>query len=288
MLDLIETRIAIIGLGLMGGSLAMGLQGKCSGIYGADTDPKALDLAHQSGIFDGLSEHPAEILANTGLVVLAAPVGAILKLLEDLPDLHSGSPVVLDLGSTKRQISAAMALLPPRFDPLGGHPMTGKEKSGLDNASAGLFRGAPFAFTPLPRTTIQARHLAGQICEAVGARPLWLEPDRHDRWTAATSHLPYLVASALALATPVEAAPLVGPGFRSTTRVAASSPEVMVDIVRSNADHILAALGRFRDEIDRMEQALKNGEWQALAGQLSQAAASQKDLTYEHGEGGRQ
>jgi prephenate dehydrogenase len=276
--DLQKSRIAIIGLGLMGGSLALALQGKCAALYGADANPAVVEQACRRKVVERASCDPAEILASADLVVLAAPAGAILALLHDLPDLTQGGPVVLDLGSTKRQIVAAMSELPPRFDPIGGHPMCGKESSGLENASADLFCGAPFALTALPRTSPAARSLAEQLALAVRARPLWIDAVTHDDWTAATSHLPYLLACALAQATPPQAAALVGPGFRSTTRVAATSPRVMLDILRTNSAPILTALAGFRREIDQLETLLRDGDWTSLEEELDQAAAQQRSL----------
>ncbi len=285
-MDLLHTRVAILGLGLMGGSLALALRGKCAALYGSDPNPAALSLALERNILDRASAHPGDILPQADLVILAAPVCAILDLLQEIPALHPGSPVVLDLGSTKQQILEAMALLPPRFDPLGGHPMCGKEKPGLENASADLFTGAVFAFTRLARTSEGACALGSQIAGAIGAVPFWLDAGVHDRWTAATSHLPYLLASALALATPGEAAPLVSSGFRSTTRLAASSPEMMLDILRTNPENILKALHELKSQLDRLEAGLRGEDWTALSERLRQAACRQLALAARQDPGG--
>lgn len=275
-----EARVAILGLGLMGGSLAMALRGRCARLLGIDPDPATLVMARQMGLAECLSADPGELLPGADLVILAAPVSAILRLLGDLPRLHPGRPVVLDLGSTKAEIARAMAGLPERFEPVGGHPMCGKERSSLAEAERGLYLGAPFALTALPNTTLRARQMAESVAEAAGAHPLWLDPETHDRWVAATSHLPYLVASALAAATPAEAAPLVGPGFRSTARLAASPPGVMLDILATNRANLLEALGRFRTSLDRIEACLADAEAgpQALAEVLAQGARRQRTL----------
>jgi len=176
---------------------------------------------------------------------------------------------VLDLGSTKRQVVAAMQALPERFDPIGGHPMCGKEKASLNYAEARLYQKAPFALTPLPRTTPAARALAGQLAEAIGARPLWLDADTHDHWVAATSHLPYLVANALAAATPLDALSMAGPGLRSTTRLAGSSLQMMSDILGTNQDFVLGRLAQFRQALDQLEAALVEGDESGLVESLS-------------------
>jgi prephenate dehydrogenase len=273
-----SARVAILGLGLMGGSLAIALRGRCAGVLGSDPDPGTLELAQQWEIVDQASADPVEILPKSDLVVLAAPVRAILSLLQSLPDLHPGEATVLDLGSTKVKVVAAMERLPSRFDPIGGHPMCGKETYSLRNAEAGLYRGAAFAFTPLERSTEKARALAGEIAAAVGAHPLFLDPGVHDRWVAATSHLPYLLAAALALATPVEASALVGPGFRSTARLAASSPSVMLDVLATNRENVLASLQAFRRQLDVLESGLVGGASPGLASSLERGGARLAEL----------
>jgi prephenate dehydrogenase len=263
----------------MGGSLALALDGKCAVLYGIDPNPETVAQAIESGIFKAVSREPGDVLPQADLVILAAPVCSILEQLRELPKLHPGRAVVLDLGSTKRQILEAMAELPERFDPVGGHPMCGKEKSGWANAEASMYSGAAFALSALPRSSDQARSLAEQVARAAGARPLWLEAEVHDFWVAATSHLPYLVACALALATPEETSPLVGPGFCSTTRVAATSPRVMLDILISNAGPILSALDGYQSQLQELRLALENSDWERLDRQLSRAAGQQKVLT---------
>lgn len=278
------SQVAIWGLGLMGGSLALALRGKCAGLIGIDSDPTALSLAEERHIVDHtFSVQPGmdlsrEIFAGVDLIVLAVPVRAILQVVAMLPDLVSGSPVVIDLGSTKARIVEMMAGLPERFDPIGGHPMCGKEKSSLVNAEAAIFRNAPFALVPLERTSSRARVLAEELVRAVSACPPWLAADQHDRWVAATSHTPFLVASALAHATPAEAAPLVGPGFRGAARLAGSSSRMMVDILATNADNIRAAIHEFKAQLDRYEELLEQEDFESLEDQFNDSAAQYQRL----------
>jgi prephenate dehydrogenase len=262
----------------MGGSMALALRGKVASILGIDPDRRTLDLALQIGAVDEASEHAASLLPGADVVILAAPVRAILSLLNELPGLHPGSAIVMDIGSTKARIIQAMQALPERFDPVGGHPMCGKERSSLANAEAALFQGATFAFIPLARTSLRARSLAGQLAEAIGARPLWLEADTHDRWVAATSHLPYLVANALAAATPAEVAPLIGPGFRSTARLAPSALDVMIDTLESNRPNVLESLRRFQDRLKIIEEKLSRNDESELRHLLFQGAQNYEEL----------
>jgi prephenate dehydrogenase len=271
-------RIAIVGLGLMGGSLALALRGKCARLLGLDTDPQTLELARQRQVVDLASNEPAELLPLADVVILATPVNTIIQRLQELPDLHPGPAIVLDLGSTKTMVMEVMHGLPERFDPLGGHPMCGKEKSGLENADPLLFLEAAFAFTPLARTTNRARTFAEELARRVGARALWLDPRLHDRWVAATSHLPYLLSNALAFTTPVDAAPLAGSGFRSTARLAQTSPNMMLDVLMTNRENILAASGRFRAHLDVLDELLRRGDYETLLYFLRGGADKQKRI----------
>jgi prephenate dehydrogenase len=169
-----------------------------------------------------------------------------------------------------------MQALPERFAPIGGHPMCGKEHNSMRFAEAGLFIDAPFALTPLERTPPEARTWAQALVEAVGARPLWLDPHTHDAWAAAVSHAPYCLAACLAAVTPPEALPLAGPGLRSTTRLAGSSLTMMEHILHTNRLNLLDALERVRLQMDRLEGALRDEDWASLhecllAGQESYA-----------------
>ncbi len=280
---LADFRVAILGLGLMGGSLALALRGKCRALLGVDPDPAVVQLALERRVVDSASVNPRELLPQAELVILAAPVGAILSILSRLPELHPGPAIVLDLGSTKRAIVQAMGSLPGRFDPLGGHPMCGKEQASLANAEADLFQDAPFALTPLERSSPQARQVAEQLVRAVGARPRWIDAETHDRWVAATSHLPYLFANTLAGVTPLEAGPLVGPGLRSTTRLAPASLTMMVDILSTNRDNVLAEMQRFRQALQELENSLQAEDMEALRLQLTRGAASYAALMTPQG-----
>src|SRR5512147_2728458 len=208
--NLAESKVTIIGLGLMGGSLALGLRGKCAALYGIDPHQPTLELALSQHIVDYADSDPAKLLPEADLVILSAPVPAILTLLDKLPSYTSNPCIVMDMGSTKRQIVDAMSRLPERFDPIGGHPICGKEKLSLANAERTLYYAAPFLLTPLERTSARAISAAYQIVEALGAKARILDAEEHDRILASTSHLPFLVSSALALATSQELASFIG------------------------------------------------------------------------------
>jgi len=275
---LADFKVAIVGLGLMGGSLALALKGRCKALYGLDSEGETLSQAARLGVLDQLGQDPKEIFPLADVIILAAPVSVIIEYLLRLPEIHPGGAMILDIGSTKADIVRRMGDLPPRFDPIGGHPMCGKEVSGLTNADAGLFQGATFAFTPLERTSTRLRSFCSQLAAAIGAQPLWIAPDVHDLWTAATSHVPYLLSNTLAATTPLEAASLVGPGFRSTARLAAASPRMMRDILATNAPNVLMSIAGFKSRLEQVESLIRENDLDALEALLAMAADQYRTL----------
>jgi prephenate dehydrogenase len=277
--NLAESKIAIIGLGLMGGSLAWALKGKCAALFGIDPHQATLELALSQHIVDYADSDPAKLLPDADLVILAAPVPAILTLLEQLPAFTSNRCIVMDLGSSKRLIVEAMSRLPERFDPIGGHPICGKEKLSLANAERTLYYAAPFLLTPLERTTPRALSAARQIIEAVGAKMTILDASKHDRILASTSHLPFLLSSALALSTPGDVAPFVGTGFKSTSRLAGTSSSMMLGVLQSNRENVLNALHEFQYQLAEIESALSSNDFLNLESDLIQAQHKYQTLT---------
>jgi len=275
----LDQRVAILGLGLMGGSLALALRGYCAALIGVDRNPETLALARDRRVVDFATDDLAAALARADLVVLAAPVRANLALLAEIPRLHSGSLMLLDLSSTKSAVVAAMNQLPERFAALGGHPMCGKETAGLTHADGKLFWDAPFVLTETARTTPDLRAAAEMLIAILGAQPLWLDAAKHDRWAAAVSHLPYLVSAALAGSTSAEAAPLVSSGFRSASRLAASDVTMMLDILATNRDPVLTVLEDFRANLDALRDAIQRDDELALRTLLTAARDHHAALT---------
>jgi prephenate dehydrogenase len=273
-----EAKIAIVGLGLMGGSLALALQGKCAVLYGIDADPATLALALEKKIVHQAGSEPASLLPRADLVILATPVPAILEYIRRLPTFTENPCIVFDLGSTKRDILRAMGGLPERFDPIGGHPICGKEMPGLENADATLYQGAPFVVTALERTTSHARSLIRQLVTAVGARWIDVEAEEHDRALAYTSHLPFLISSALAGSLPQEFADLIGTGFRSTSRLAGTPSHVTLGILQSNRDNILGAIEGFQHSLSELAAALQTESYPRLETLLNESRSAYQSL----------
>jgi prephenate dehydrogenase len=276
--NLAQARVAVVGLGLMGGSLALGLRGKCAALYGIDPHPATLELARSQHIVDEAEGDPASLLPKADLVILAAPVPAILDLLEQLPSLTSNPCIVMDLGSTKRLVVESMARLPERFDPVGGHPICGKEKLSLANAERTLYYAAPFLLTPLERTSSRAISAAHQMIEALGAKARVLNAVEHDRILASTSHLPFLISSALALTTPAEVASFLGPGFKSTGRLAGTSSSMMLGVLQTNRENVLNALRGMQNRLSEIEAALSSSNTFQLESLLNEAQSKYLSL----------
>jgi prephenate dehydrogenase len=271
---LADCRVGIIGLGLMGGSLALALNGACQSISGYDVDPGTIAQALDRGII----HRPIDLRGDeVDLLILAAPVSAILDWFQRVPAVFSGDFHLIDLGSTKTHIVERMQSLPDRISPLGGHPMCGKETSGLAVADGDLYRGCLFALTPLERTRASTLNLAQEMITTLHARSLILEPQQHDRAAAAISHLPYLLAStlmdAVILLDDEIAWALAASGFRDTTRLAASDVTMLLDILRSNRAEVLAALDTAQSSLQETIELLEREDWTQLRSKLEAARA---------------
>lgn len=275
MVTLSEAQVTVVGLGLMGGSLAGALRGKCRQVLGVTRRSETLEMALAMGFIDRGTTDVAEGVREANVVILATPVRTILRQIEELAPLLPPDCLLMDLGSTKRDIVAAMEKLPPYVQPLGGHPMCGKEKSGLEVADPALYQGRTFILTPLPRTSSEALALGWAIAEAIGARPLVLDAGRQDYLVATLSHLPYLLACALVATADATTSSdpaaweIVAGGFRDTSRVAASDVTMMVDILLTNRDEVVKALRVYQEQLHRLAQLVETGGEDELQAALS-------------------
>lgn len=240
-------RIAIVGLGLIGGSLALAARQAWPSALVIGVDRNAvLEKAMSRHAIDVASED-LMIASEADLVVLAPPVQQILELLPTLPRYIAADAVVTDVGGTKREIVSAAAALPPRLPFVGGHPLAGSVRSGMDAARADLFADRPWLFTPLPGAAEEPLSRLRAFVEVLGARPVTLaSPAAHDGLAAFLSQLPQLTASALMAVIGeeigAEGLDLAGRGLVDTTRLAASPAAPWADLCRSNRDEIARAL----------------------------------------------
>ncbi len=261
-----SAQVTIVGLGLMGGSLAGALRGRCRTIVGVARRAETVEIALAQHLVDRGTTDLVSGVRQADVAILATPVRVIIRLLAEIGPLLPEGCLLMDLGSTKVQIVAEMAGLPHHIQPLGGHPMCGKETPGIAAADPSLYQGHIFILTPLSRTSEAALALGRALAEAAGARPLVLDPYRHDRLMATISHLPYLLACGL-VGTAADAASadptvweIAASGFRDTSRLAASDVTMMLDILLTNREAILEALSTCRSQLGHLARLIESGD----------------------------
>ncbi|HMH52830.1 MAG TPA: prephenate dehydrogenase/arogenate dehydrogenase family protein [Candidatus Acidoferrum sp.] len=276
-------RLAIVGVGLLGGSVAKAARarGVATEIVGVGRDAGRLEAARRDGVLDRVTTDLASGVRDADVVVLAAPVITILALLEAVAKASGPETIVTDVGSTKREIVATAERLGPlRF--VGSHPMAGSEKAGYAHARVDLFHGATVIVTPGEASEPAAVKTIVALWEGVGAaRVLTLAPDVHDRAVAAISHLPHLVAFALVDA--VErfepgAFDLAAGGFRDTTRIAAADPTMWEEIFLANREAMAAGLGVFREAIADLMRLVERGDGAALRAAIARIKTRREAL----------
>lgn len=282
--------VAIVGLGLMGGSLAAALRGgngaarQCARVIGIVREAATGQTALAAGIVDEATTDGAAGVGQADIVVLAAPVQAILALIPQVGAWMKPGTLIMDLGSSKAAICAALGALPPQVVAVGGHPMCGKERGGLQAADPALYWGAPFVLVPTARSTPAALDRATALAQAVGARPLVVDAERHDAAVAAISHVPYIMAVTLVLAAQEQATiddlawTLVAGGFRDTTRVAAGEVAMMRDTLLTNRAAVDAHLARIEDVLATLRALVAKGDEAALTTYLTGAQQIRRRL----------
>ena len=256
-------KVAIVGLGLIGGSLALALRETWPGgmVIGVDEKP-VLERAMLRHAIDVAADDPV-VMAEADLVVLAAPVRTNLALLAALEEHVSGAAIVTDVGSTKRDIVEAARVLPARLTFVGGHPLGGAPRSGIDHARPDLFRDRPWLLTPADDRHVETVEKLRQFVTGFGAVPHVLAPDAHDRLLAFLSHVPQLTASVLMHvvgdAIGEDGLALSGRGLADTTRLASSPADIWRDICATNADEVGLALDGLIVELRAVRDNLADG-----------------------------
>ncbi len=270
--------VAIVGLGLMGGSLAAALREAWpeARILGVSRRAETVAEAARLGWIQDGGTVLDEWVPSVDLAVLATPVRTIEALVGRAVSLLKPGAVLTDLGSTKAGITGAMTRSGRSRDCVGGHPMCGRESRGLEAADAGLFRGATWVLCPTRDSDSRSVGMVSGMARAVGARPLIFDAAEHDAIVARTSHLPYVVAASLARAVAAtvglaDLTSLSAGGYRDTSRLAASDPAMMLDILLSNREHLLKAVGAMRKELDAVAALLEAGDEAGLLRILEEA-----------------
>lgn len=276
--------LAIVGLGLMGGSLALALKEKypAQKIVGITRTRATLDTALARGAIDSASDQ-LTAARDAQLIVLAAPVRTILDQIAKLSHIASDGAILLDMGSTKSRIVRAMDALPERLSAVGGHPMCGKETAGFEAAEAGLYQNKVFVLSPTVRTDAGTMEVARNLAHTIGSRVIELDAARHDEIVAAVSHLPYLVSSNLAGAVGAFAENdatvwhIASSGFGDTTRLAASDVQMMLDTLLTNSENVADLMRAYSRRFGDLADALYNADEAALRTMLEQAAAVRRN-----------
>jgi len=264
--------VAIVGVGLIGGSLGMALRerGLAARVLGIVRREAAIEEALRVGAIDEGTVDLARV-REAEVVVLAPPVLTIPPLVEAMAPHFRHGAIVTDVGSTKGALMRELsALLPDHVDLVGGHPMAGSERGGVSASRADLFEGAVYVLTHSARTRPENVARLAALARALGATPVEMDADLHDDAVARISHLPHVVAAALAEATGAGPLPmetlrlLVAGGFKSTTRIASSPPEMWRDVCLTNRTAILSALADLETALGTLREAVEAADAGAL------------------------
>lgn len=266
--------LTIVGVGLIGGSIGLAAKrrGLARQVIGAGRQQASLDRARSVGAVDESTLDLALAVKQADLAVFCTPVDRIVEQVVECGAGCRPGALLCDAGSTKAAIVAGIeGKLPADVHFVGSHPLAGSEKHGPDFADAELFRGRLTILTPTPRTDATAIARVSEFWEALGARVRLMSPEEHDRGLALTSHLPHLVASAVAGVLPDELHELTASGFRDATRIAAGAPALWTAILMQNRVAVLDALARLNERLARFRAALEANDVTAVDDLLAQA-----------------
>ena len=259
-------RLCIIGVGLIGGSLALSLKkaGGCQHIVGVSRDVKNLEKAKQLGVIDEFETDLAKAVVDADVIVIAVPVGDMESVFSAIKDNVSNNAVITDVGSTKASVitaaEKAFGQLPARFVP--AHPIAGTEKTGVEAAFEGLFSQRRVILTPVETTDKEAIGVVQTMWESIGAEVTSMDQKHHDEVLAATSHLPHVLAYSLVdtlsrMEEHSEIFQYAAGGFRDFTRIASSDPAMWHDICLANSAAMLKMINAFSDDLSRLAQAIE-------------------------------
>ncbi len=274
-------RIAILGTGLVGGSLGLAIKEKHpeAVVVGFNRRRSTSELAVETGAIDEIADSAADAARYSDFVFVSTPVGAIVDTFRAIAkDVKKGA-IVSDVGSTKSHIvSAAEDIFPADVYFIGGHPMAGSEREGVANATPHLFVNAYYLLTPTSKTDTAAFGRLHSFLGSLGATVLAMEPAAHDRAVAAISHVPHLLSTALVNLAASQSASdetllrIAAGGFKDMTRIAAGNSQMWTDICMTNQEAILELLGRFSSQLERLSGALADADGQRLLDVLEEAS----------------
>ena len=283
-------RVAIIGLGLLGGSLGLALHDHLPDVQttGYDRDPATRQRATERGLIGTVCETAAEAVADADLVVLCVPVGAMGEAARELAPALPADAVVSDVGSSKRSVQKALAEALPDHVNIPAHPVAGTEQSGPDAGFSTLFEGRWCILTPPDGAPQEAVDRLSALWEALGAKVEIMDAEHHDIVLAVTSHIPHLIAytivgtaSDMEGVTRSEVIKYSAGGFRDFTRIAASDPVMWRDVFLNNRDAVLEMLGRFTEDLTALQRAIRTGDGETLHDLFSRTRAIRRSIIDE-------
>lgn len=276
--------VAVLGTGLIGGSIGLALTKAGLAVRGFDARPAVAERACEMGAIETVAGSVAEAVAGADVVIVAVPVGRVAELV--VAALDAGAPAVTDVGSVKAAVLDAVNVARPdrasRF--VGGHPMAGSEQDGLDGADADLFAGATWVLTPTGTTDPAAHTAVRGVIGRLGAEVVEIPPAEHDALVAVVSHVPQLAATTLMNVAATRSDEhallmrLAAGGFRDMTRIAAGHPGIWPDICVANRDAILDALDAYRSSLDAVRAWVDAGDGAALLETLEQGRRARRNL----------
>ena len=283
-------RLCIIGVGLIGGSLARALReaGEVGEVIGCGRGEANLQAAVRLGVVDRYETDPAHAVAGADVVVVAVPLGAMAAVLRSIVPHLAPEAVVTDVGSAKGSVVADVARvyggIPPRFVP--GHPIAGTENSGVEASFATLFQRRRVILTPLAETAATAHRLIQQMWELTGAEVVDMGVHHHDAVLAATSHLPHLLAYTLVdtlarLDDRAEIFRYAAGGFRDFTRIASSDPTMWRDICAANREQLLEMIALFNADLAQLAEAIRHDDHAAILATFQRAKRARDNLYLE-------
>lgn len=270
-------KVAIVGVGLIGGSLGLCIKKKrlTKQVIGISRHRKTINLAKKKGAIDyGYLNISA--VSEADLVILSSPVNSITRIGLKIKSLVKPDALIIDTGSTKRKIVKTLQNALPNF--VGTHPLSGSEKQGVINAKADLFCGSLCIVTPTAKTSKSALSAIEGFWGKLGARVVYLSPERHDNFVSYISHLPHIVAFSLMQSVPRESFYLASSGLKDSTRIAESSDIIWRDIFLENSDNVLKAIKRFSDCLSAIKSAIEHKDSGRLDKILKQARLKRQDL----------
>src|SRR3954469_19975755 len=265
-------RIAVLGVGLIGGSIGLGAKRRPGAeVAGYDVEPANAKRGIELGALDDAAPTIGEAAEAADIVFCAGPVGTLPRLVADALDESGPETVVTDVGSTKRELIAGLPDDDRRERFIGGHPVAGAESAGVENARDDLFEGARWYLTPTERSSGMLYDRMQRAIADLGARPQAIDADTHDRLMATVSHLPHVIANVLvqqaaaAATEESERLPEVGPSFRDTTRVAGANPSIWGDIFATNSEAVAREIDAAAERLREAAEVIRSGDSDRVA-----------------------